>query len=64
MAKHAADYANVEAGAAAAFADRARAMALKAIETGSGHATTAVFAAKDGRLTVTIGAESATQALS
>lgn len=63
MARHAADYANVEAGAAAAFAERAKAMALKALGAGSATATTAVFAARDGRLSMTIGAESVSQSL-
>jgi hypothetical protein len=64
MAKHAAEYGNVEAGAAAAFAARALAMATKAMKTGGTTATTAVFSAKDGTLTVTIGSESASQPLS
>ncbi len=63
MAKHAADYAQLEAPAAAAFADRAQAIAVKAIKSGAGPAITAVFAAKDGKLTMTIGGDSASQPL-
>lgn len=63
LAKHAADYANLEAGKAAAFVERAQALAAKVLQTGKGSCT-AVIAAADGRLTVTIGGESASQALS
>ena len=63
LAKHAAEYARLDAGAAAAFGERALAMALKALKAGSGSATTAVVAAADGTLTVTIGGESASHSL-
>ena len=62
LAKHAADYAKLEPGKAAAFVDRAQALAAKAIQSGGGSCT-AVFAAEDGRLTMTIGGESASQSL-
>ena len=63
LAKHAAEYAKLDAGAAAAFGERAQAMADKALKAGSGNATTAIFAAKDGKLTVTVGGESASHSL-
>jgi hypothetical protein len=63
LARHAAEYANLDAGAAAAFGERAQAMAVKALKAGSGHATTAVIAAAGGKLTVTVGGESASQPL-
>jgi hypothetical protein len=63
VAKHAAEYANLEAGAVQAFAERARAAAAKAFTNG-GATSQAVFAANDGALTMTIGAESVSQPLS
>jgi hypothetical protein len=63
LAKHAAEYAQLEAGPAAAFVERARAVAARAIKSG-GPAITAVLAAADGMLSVTVGAESASQPLS
>ena len=63
LAKHAAAYANLDAGAAEAFGERAEAIAVKALKAGSGNATTAVFAAADGKLTVTVGGESASHPL-
>jgi hypothetical protein len=64
LAQHAAEYANLESGAAATFVDQARAVAAKALEAGSTVAVTAVIAAADGKLTVTVGSESASQSLS
>jgi len=63
LAKHAAAYANLDAGAAAAFGQRVEALAVKALKAGSGSATTAVIAAADGTLTVTVGGESASHSL-
>jgi hypothetical protein len=63
VAKHAADYAKLDAGTAQSFAERARAAAAKALKA-SGQTTQAVFAAADGRLTLTIGGESISQPLS
>lgn len=63
LAKHAAEYANLDAGASKAFGDRALAMAVTALKAGKGHATTAVITAADGKLTVTVGDESASQSL-
>ena len=63
LATHAAQYANLDAGAARQFGERAQAMAVKALTAGKGNATTAVIAAADGTLTVTVGDESASQPL-
>ena len=63
LAKHAAEYAKLDAGGAAAFVERARALAGKAIKPGGGPAITAVIAAADGKLSVTVGGESASQSL-
>ena len=62
LARHAADYAQLDAGTAAAFVERAHAMAANALKSGGGSCT-AVIAAADGKLTVTIGGESASQSL-
>ena len=62
LAKHAADYAQLDAGAAAAFVERARAVAAKALKSG-GTSITAVIGAADGKLTVTVGGESASHSL-
>jgi hypothetical protein len=63
VARHAAEYARLDAGAAAVFAERARSTAGKAL-TAPGQAALAVFAAADGTLTLTIGGESVSQPLS
>jgi hypothetical protein len=63
VARHAAGYANIEAGAADSFAGRAKAAASKAMKTG-GATTMVVFAAADGALTATIGGESVSESLS
>jgi hypothetical protein len=63
LAKHAAEYANLDAGAAAAFGQRVEALAVKALKAGTGNSTTAVIAAADGKLTVTVGSESASHSL-
>jgi hypothetical protein len=64
LARHAADYAQLDAGAAAAFVERAQALAATALNNGRGTSCTAVFSAENGTLTVTIGGESASQSLS
>jgi hypothetical protein len=55
VAKHAVDYANMDAATGAAFVDRVRATAAEALKATTGTSCLAVFAAEDGRLTVTIG---------
>ena len=62
LAKHAADYAQLDDGAAAAFVQQAEAVVAKALKAG-GPAITAVIAAADGQLTVTVGGESASHPL-
>ena len=62
LAKHAADYAQLDAGKAAAFMERAQALAAKVLKGGGGPCT-AVIAAADGQLTMTIAGESASQHL-
>jgi hypothetical protein len=60
---HAVEYANLDAGAGAAFVERVRQAARQAFRSATGHNCLAVFAAADGHLTVTIGGESASQPL-
>ena len=60
---HAVGYANLDAGAGAAFVERVRQVARQAFRSAPGHSCLAVFAAGDGQLTVTIGGESASQPL-
>ncbi len=62
VAAHAAEYARLEAGAAAGFVDGVRATAARAL-SGGGPARQAVFAAADGRLTLTMGGETVSQPL-
>ena len=62
LAQHAAEYAQLDGGAAAAFVARAQAVAARALKAG-GPPITAVIAAADGKLTVTVGAESASHSL-
>lgn len=63
MAVHAAEYANLDGAAAAAFVERVRATAGRALNGGGGPSCQAVFAAADGRLTVTLGGETVSQPL-
>ena len=63
MAAHAVEYANFDAAAGAAFVARVRDIARRAVQSASDHHCLAVFAAADGQLTITIGAESASQPL-
>lgn len=63
VARHAAQYANLQAAAVQAFVERAQAAAAKAFHAG-GPTSQATFAAADGALTMTIGAESVSERLS
>jgi hypothetical protein len=63
VAAHAVEYANIEAGAGAAFIERVRGAATKAMAPSTGGACLAVFDAAGGQLTVTIGNQSASQPL-
>ncbi len=63
VARHAAEYAKLDAGAAASFIERARDAAGKAVKA-SGQASTATFTAADGQLTMSVGSEVVSQPLS
>jgi hypothetical protein len=63
MAKHAADYANLEGAAAASFSSKALAAAAKVLNADGNKTTVVVFAAADGTLKLTIGSESISQPL-
>lgn len=63
MARHAAEYAKLDAGVAESFSQQARTAAGRAFAAG-GTTAQAVFAAADGALTMTIGGESVSQPLS
>lgn len=63
VALHAAEYANLESAAGAAFVERVRDLARHALKSATGHSCLAVFAAADGQLTVTMGGQSASQPL-
>ena len=61
---HAVEYAGIEGAAGAAFVERARAAAVKALDGAGAHQScVAVIGAANGRLTVTIGSESVSQPL-
>jgi hypothetical protein len=64
MARHAAEYAQLNGDAAADFAERARGAAVKALKAAQGHNCLAVFAAAGGTLSITIGGETVSQPLS
>jgi hypothetical protein len=64
VAAHAVEYANLDAASGAAFVQRARDVATGALASATGHNCLAVFAAADGRLTMTMGGQTATQTLS
>ena len=64
LAAHAVEYAKLDAAAGAAFVERVREVALQALQAAAGDHCLAVFAAADGKLTLTIGSESASQPLS
>jgi hypothetical protein len=64
VAGHAVEYAGIEGAAGAAFVERVRAAAAKALAAATARTgCQAVVAAADGRLTVTIGGESVSQPL-
>ena len=64
VAGHAVEYAGIEGAAGAAFVERVRAAAAKALAAPTARTgCQAVVAAADGRLTVTIGGESVSQPL-
>ena len=63
VAQHAVEYARVDAAAGAAFIERVRDIARKALTSATGHNCLAVVAAANGQLTVTMGGESASQPL-
>jgi hypothetical protein len=63
MARHAADYANLDEAKAAAFYERALAAAATALNGDSSKTTLLVFSAADGTLKLTIGSQSITQPL-
>ena len=63
MARHAADYAQLDDARAAAFSERALAAAGTALNGDSNKTTLVVFAAGDGTLKLTIGSQSITQPL-
>jgi hypothetical protein len=64
MARHAAEYARLADGAAASFCDRALAAASKVLKGDNSKSTLAVFAAANGALTLTLGAETISAPLS
>lgn len=63
MAAHAVEYAQIDAGAGAAFLDRVRKAAAREMTSTGGASCLAEFAAANGQLTVTIGSQSASQPL-
>lgn len=63
VAAHAVEYATIEAGAGAAFVERARAAAAAALQTASGTHTPVVFTAAGGTLTVSFGSRSVSEPL-
>jgi hypothetical protein len=62
VAAHAADYAGLAGAAASGFVDRARGLATRVL-SGGGASCLAVFAAAEGRLSMTVGGESVSQPL-
>ena len=64
VAAHAVQYANLDAAAGAAFVERVREVARRALRSDAEGDCVAVFAAADGELTLTIGSQSASQPLS
>lgn len=63
VAAHAVEYAKIDAAAGEAFVERVRAVASKAMAPSTGESCLVVFDAADGQLTMTIGNQSASQAL-
>jgi hypothetical protein len=64
VARHAAEYAKLDAAAVDGFVSRARDAAAKALKSAPGHSCLMVFTAADGTLSVTIGSETISQPLS
>ena len=64
MARHAAEYAKLEDGAAKSFCDRALAAAGKMLKGDDTKTTLAVFTAANGALTLTLGTETISELLS
>jgi hypothetical protein len=62
VATHAAEYAGLAGAAASGFVEQARALAARTL-TGGGASCLAVFAAAEGRLSMTVGGESVSQPL-
>ena len=63
VATHAVDYTRIEGAAGAAFVERVRATAAAALKIPAEKGTLVVFAAANGQLTVTIGAQTVSQPL-
>jgi hypothetical protein len=63
VAAHAVEYAKIDGAAGAAFVERARAAAATALKNAGEKPSLVVFAAADGRLTVTIGSQSVSEPL-
>ena len=64
MARHAAEYAKLEDGAAKSFCDRALAAAGNVLKGDDTQTTQAVFSAANGALTLTLGTETISALLS
>jgi hypothetical protein len=64
MARHAAEYAKLENGAAKSFCDRALAAAGEILKRDDTKTMLAVFTAADGALTLTLGTETISELLS
>ena len=58
VATHAAEYTGMEKAAGAAFVEKVRAFAATSLQSAKGTHCLAVFAAANGKLSVTIGTES------
>jgi hypothetical protein len=63
VASHAANYTNMEQAAGKAFVDRVRGFAATALNGATGPNCLVVFAAANGRLTVTMGSQSISEPL-
>lgn len=63
VAAHAVEYAKIEAGAGAAFVERARSSAAQALASASGTHTVVAFTAAGGTLSVTFGSQTVSEPL-
>lgn len=63
VAAHAVEYAGIEAGAGAAFVERARNAAAAALKSAAGTHTPVVFTAAAGTLTVAFGSDTVSEPL-